>query len=105
MRSQSRGSLIMAAIKQPYKIEDFIQSLLFAGSTGVNPQEIALKLKVNNISKYAYNLNKKGITTLTTANYKIANLHNAQLAFELLNKYRRQRGASTIPIEFFEEWI
>lgn len=94
----------MAIIKKPYKIELFIESLLFAGSSGIKPPETALKLNVNNISRYAYGLNKKGITTLTVGNYKIANQHNAKLAIELLNQYRTERGVSPIPVEFLEGW-
>jgi len=87
------------------KLERFLESLIIAGKDGVNPQELTLRLKTNNITKYPYDLKKKGVYITTGKVYKITNINDATAALTLLNQYRTKRGVSTLPEELLEGWI
>ncbi len=91
-------------LKRTTKIERFIESLFLAGSSGVKPLELSNKINTKNITKYAYDLKKKGVHLHTGINYRITNINDATAAFHLLNNYRTERGATALPLEFLGDW-
>jgi len=88
------------------KTERVLETLIISGSNGVNPQDLTIKIKTNNITKYPYDLQmKKGIYIETGTVYKLTNINDATAALNLLNQYRTKRGVSTLPEELLETWI
>jgi len=98
-------STINTKSKRITKTERVLETLIIAGKDGVSPQELTFKIKTNNITKYPYDLKKKGIYITTGQAYKITNINDATAALTQLNQYRTKRGMNKLPEELLEGWI
>tara|TARA_R110002167_G_scaffold90657_4_gene244137 strand:+ start:238 stop:528 length:291 start_codon:yes stop_codon:yes gene_type:complete len=91
--------------KPKYKIERFIELLIQAGVTGIEPIKLAMLLNSMNVHRFVQQLRSEGVDIKTKPNFSLRSEYDAKLALACLNDRRKRSGANELSEEFIKEWL